>query len=495
MGIVFRQSVKTTIVIGAGAILGALVVFLSSRLLPKQELGFTRNLTTQAVLVSQLFLFGLHNTLSVYIHQYSNTDRRKQVLITLCLLTPLLIIGIATIIYFIFKYHIIHWFQPQDIPFMQRYFMWLPLFALFFIYQALLEAYLASQMKVALGSFIREIVLRIVNISLIILFGLGYISFDLFVAGTVLVYLVPVSLMFFFSKQLDGFGFSLDTSVFTIAERKELIHFSWYHALLSVSITLIGILDTLMLAPLDKKGLSNVAIYSNAVFFLTVLQIPYKAMVSATFPEFAKTFKSTDRDKTQDIFQRSSINIFIASVGIAVIIFVNLHNAVDVLKRGYEEMIPIVYILSIGVLMDIATGMNGQVLSVSNYYKSNFYLSAILVTLMVVFNVILIPRYGIYGAAWSTSIALTIYNIGKFSYVRKKLGLQPFSKNTILIVVAGGITWLCGHYLPYVCNSYIDVIVRTAVVFAVYLSMLLLFRPSKDLQTYIQSIKTNKKLF
>lgn len=495
MGIVFRQSVKTTIVIFAGAVLGALVLFLSAQLLPKPELGYSRTLIYQAVMASQLFMLGLHNTLSVYIHQYSDTDKRKKVLIGLCLLLPLLFVGIGTIVYYVFKFQIIHFFQPQDIHFIQRYFMWLPLFTIFFIYQALLEQFLASQMKVALSTFIREVVLRVANIGLIILFGLGYIDFDIYIAGTVLVYLIPISLLLLFSKREKGFGISFDISVYSKSEFKELIHFTYYHWLLSVSLVFMGVLDTLMLGPLSPNGLSDVSVYTTAIFFISFLQIPYKAMVNATFPEFAKTFKTNDTNKTQDIFHRSSINILIASIGITILIWVNMHNAVAVIGNGYEDITPLVYILTIGVLMDIATGMNGQVLSVSNYYKANFYLSLFLVIIMILFYSLFIPRYGIYGAAWGTSIALAFYNVGKFLYVWKKLKLQPFSKNTILIIIAGLITLLIGFYFPYVFTPYIDTIVRSFIVLICYTLILLWLKPSKDLQEYLSSIRKHKKLF
>ncbi|MGN6568904.1 MAG: hypothetical protein ACTHJ0_13170 [Flavipsychrobacter sp.] len=98
MGIVFRQSVKTSLVVFAGAILGAAIIFLSLQYIPKQELGYTRTLANQAVIASQFLLFGLSTTLVVYIHKYSDNDKRKKLLITICFLTPFIIICLATVV-------------------------------------------------------------------------------------------------------------------------------------------------------------------------------------------------------------------------------------------------------------------------------------------------------------------------------------------------------------------------------------------------------------
>ena len=169
MGIVFRQSVKTSIVVLSGAILGALIIYLSTKYLTKRELGFSRNFTNYALTLSNIFFIGVNSTMLVYVHRYANDENKKKLLLTFCFLVPAIITGIATIFYFLLRVWILKHFQPEDMPFMQRYFSWLPVFTLLFIYMIVLEQYLGSQMKIAVSAFMREVVLRIANIILIIL--------------------------------------------------------------------------------------------------------------------------------------------------------------------------------------------------------------------------------------------------------------------------------------------------------------------------------------
>ena len=83
MGVVFRQSVKTSLVIFAGAILGALLTWLSTKYIPdKQQLGYLQNLTKQAVSLTNFLLLGLTSTLAVYIHRYAGDESKRKVLIT-----------------------------------------------------------------------------------------------------------------------------------------------------------------------------------------------------------------------------------------------------------------------------------------------------------------------------------------------------------------------------------------------------------------------------
>ena len=495
MGIVFRQSIKTTIVIFTGAVLGALLLYISMQYLPQVELGFTRNLTNQAVVGGQFIMFGLPVSMTVFIHRYDDNDKRKGLLLTLCFIIPFVFLAFATLLYCLFHDQVISLFKSQDIPLIRRYFIWLPIFSLLYISQTLLEQYLNSQMKVALATFMREVVLRVLYIGVIILYAVGFIDFDKLVAGMVLIYLIPIFCLLYFASRTKSFQFNFDLKAFSSVEYKELRHFTRYQALLVISLNMMGFLDSLLLAPLDKTGLQAVAIYTPAVFILSVMQIPYKAMVTASFPVLARAFKDNDMVKAKDIFTRSSINILIGGVAMAVIIGCNLPNAVAISKKGYEAITPLVLIMMIGRLIDMSTGMNDQVLSASKYYKYNFYLSGLLVVSMVIFDLIFIPKYGIYGAAWGTTFSFGLYNIFKMFFLWKKLRMQPFSKKSLLVLLAGFFAASGGYFMPYIYNPIIDTAIRTVLIGVIYLLFLLWFKPSPDMVQYMASIRQNKRIF
>jgi O-antigen/teichoic acid export membrane protein len=218
-----------------------------------------------------------------------------------------------------------------------------------------------------------------------------------------------------------------------------------------------------------------------------------------------RAFTDNDIPKAKDIFIRSSINLLVASVGIAVILCCNLQNIVAVVGNGknYSGIIPVFIIILIGQLVNFATGMNDQVLSITNYYKFNFYLSISLIAIMFVLIKFLVPAYGIYGAAAANAIVFIIFNTVKCLYVWKKIDFQPFSKNTLLIIVCGIPALAGGYFFPYLfeparhvyIHTFVDAAMRSSVVAIIYLAMLLWLKPSQDLQDYIASIKKNKRLF
>lgn len=437
---------------------------------------------------------GTISIIHTYAQRYALDDPKRPVVITFSLLVPVFATLLFCVPYFLIKDFVVGRYQGFDRQFVAEFYNWLPLLGLLWSFMALLEYYLMAQMKVALGNSMREIVLRLGNIVLILAFFLQWIDFHQFVIGTVLVHLLPVSLLFYFSMKTKGFGFSLNWRIFSRVELKSIVHYSWYHMLLMVSLSLTGTLDILLLAPLSPNGLADVATYNFALFLISILTIPYKAMSGAAFPRLNQAYVDQDPN-LESLFQRSSINMQIAAMGMWVVVVCNLHNAVAILPPEYAALAPCVLILSIGRMIDMATGLNTELISISNYYKFTFYLSLALLVAIVVFNRIFIPHYGLFGAAWVSSLTLAVFNVCKMIFLYRKLGLSPISKQTGLIALVGIALFLINQLLPILSSPVVDALYRSTILLAAFIAAMFYFRPSPDLSALIGQIRSTKRLF
>jgi O-antigen/teichoic acid export membrane protein len=495
MGIVFRQSVKSTLVIFTGAILGALIIYLTSRFIPVQNLGYLRYITSQSVMYSQLMLVGLHITLIVYIHKYPPGDPRRPALVTLSMAIPLVILLFFSIVYFIFRQQIVALYNPKDIYFVTRYFAWLPVNVLLWGYMTILEQYLTSQLKIALATFMKEILLRLVNIVLIVLFAVEYIDFQVFFICSVLANGVPAIALYLLARKTEGFDLSFNYKVFTKAELRDIAHFAWYHSLLTVSMVVMDNLEQPMLPALDVNGMASVAIYANSIFIVTISRMPARAMITATFPILTKAYEEKDHEKVTDLFRRAGLNVLLTGVLMSLLIGLNMPNAVTLFSKEYAAMTPLVLILLIGRLVDMSTGLNNELMSISSLYKYNFRITVVMVLVMIGVNYYLIPRYGVFGAAWGTTISMSCFNILKMLVLWQKMRIQPFSSKSLVVVACGLVAGLCGYLLPYVHDPFTDTIIRSIVICISYLLMLLWLKPSADLNDYLAAVRKNKRLF
>ena len=149
----------------------------------------------------------------------------------------------------------------------------------------------------------------------------------------------------------------------------------------------------------------------------------------------------------------------------------------------------------LGRVVDMATGLNSELISVSKYYKFNFRISFLLVVLLLVFNRILIPKYGIYGAAWGATLSIAFFNLAKMVFLWWKMQLHPFSSKSLLVLLAGAGAWVAIYFIPTLFNPIVDSILRSGIIVFVYACLLIWFKPSEDLNVYLRSIKENKRLF
>ena len=80
---------------------------------------------------------------------------------------------------------------------------------------------------------------------------------------------------------------------------------------------------------------------------------------------------------------------------------------------------------------DVLLGNNNSIIVNTKYYKSVLLFGVVTVLLMIGLNMILIPRYGIFGSALATLITVAIYNTTKLIFVVNKMKLYPFTIKTI----------------------------------------------------------------
>lgn len=489
MGIVFRQSIKSTIVTFSGALLGAGFNYLSAIILSKQLLGINRNLINTGAVLQMFTLAGTAALLQTFVRKYPGDPRKRAGLFTLCIGVPAIITLLLLLPYFGMKSRIIGLYQPEDRQMLDSYYHWLPVLTLLFGYMTLLESFLIAHLKIAIAALGREVLLRLVNLAALLLYYYGLISFDGLIACTALGYGLPVLLMLYSATRVERSLFANPWAVFDRSERRELGKFAAFHLLTGVSVTVTGYLDSLMLAPLDSGGMNALAVYSIAVFIVSFIMIPFRAMASSSFTAINEAYISKDTERLHGLYHRVSVNIIVPTVWIILVILANMGNLIRLLPAGYEALQPLVGILVIGRLVDVATGMNNDLIGVSRYYRMGFYASLVLMLLILLLNRLLIPRYGFYGAAWSATSALCIINTVKMYYLYRKMGITPFARRTPHVVAGGAAILALSFLVPLNAHPILDGILRSLVLSIAYAALVVWARPSEDLSLFISNLR------
>ncbi len=498
MGIVVRQSVKSVIVTLGGVLMGALVVVLSTRFFPKSEYGFTQNLIKIALQISYLGVFGFNYTLLIYGQRYPPGHPARGAFLTITAFIPFCFSLLITVLYFVFRPQLIGLYQEEDEQMMRQYFVLFPLLTFFSAAIGWFEGYLQSLHKTALQHFAREILARIIYIALIILFAFGLISFHTFIWLYVLTYLVPLLFLFWIAARDKGFRFEWHTHYFSFKDIKEIFRFSGYHMLTVVSTVLLLQLDAFLLAPLDKDGFEAMAVYSVAALAVSILRNPTRAIGLAALPTFTRTYNEGDMRSLGQLFKRSAINMQIIGCGMILLVVLNVHNigaVMSMIQSGYEQVKWLILILMIGQLMDMFTGLNFELIGVTRYYRFNFWIAIVLLLIVLVLGFWWIKDYGVYGAAWATTAGLFFFNLAKTLFLHWKLGMQPFHKQTWLVLVTGIAIAGAVHLIPQLPHPFLDAGVRTILFCAVWWWLLYRLKPSSELVEITRNLIEKKRFY
>jgi len=198
--------------------------------------------------------------------------------------------------------------------------------------------------------------------------------------------------------------------------------------------------DKLMLGAIDTPNVilglttnsSEVGIYHVAFKLSMFAAISLMAINSIASPKFAEMFGRNDIVGLKKVVHQSTKIIFWSSLPLVVIFFVFPDFFLSLFGEEFKIGVTAFIFLSCGRLISSFSGSVGNILQMTgnqNIYAGILFFGAIL---NVILNLILIPKYGINGAAIASMSSLITWNVSMVLAVKKNLGFYtvyiPFVK-------------------------------------------------------------------
>jgi O-antigen/teichoic acid export membrane protein len=296
----------------------------------------------------------------------------------------------------------------------------------------LLDNYAKNLYDTVTGTFLAQFLQRLLQLVALLFIVFGVLNFQQFMylwVFAVTFYVIP---MFWKASKLNGFSLKPDFSVMTPAFSREFGFYSFLTILTGFSSMVILYIDKIMLAGITT--FSETGIYNTASFFGSVMGMSLLAVNKAAQPLIADAFTKNDYANISTIYRKSCTTSLIVGCWIFLGIYLNIDNLFLFLKPEYSAGKMVVIIICLGKLFDLATGLNGTILTLSKYYIYDTYIMISLIIITVSLNYFLIPIYGMNGAAFALAIATIYYNLIRYLLVWWKLGMQPFTFDLIKIL-------------------------------------------------------------
>jgi O-antigen/teichoic acid export membrane protein len=137
----------------------------------------------------------------------------------------------------------------------------------------------------------------------------------------------------------------------------------------------------------------------------------------------------------------------------------------------------------------MATGINGAIIVNSKYYRYDLYTTVLLVFVTITTNYLLIPKYGIDGAAMATAISVLLYNLIRLVLIKVKMNMHPFSLQTIYTVLLLFAMYFLLDLLPNTSYTFADIIWKSGVVLMISLPAVFYLNLSKDISSLVKELR------
>lgn len=469
MGVIKRQGIKNTIATYLGVLIGFVnLLVVQPQLLSKEELGLTRLLFSFSLVVSTLVPLGIGNATTRFFPLFRNEQKRHHGYFGFTWIFLLAGFALASLSMLVFKGPISTLYSKES-PLFNDYFSAVFPLVFFLAAVAIMGIYCAANYKSTIPTYLNDIVVRVLTIAVVVLYSFNVFGLDGFIAAFVGVYAVQFFALLAYIFWFDKPGFRIDWSYFRQQHFGQLVRYGfllWFAAAASIGLKYF---DTIMIG--QYMPLRFAGIYAVAAFIPTIIEAPLNAFDRIAASRIAFAWKEKDMNDISSIYRKSSLYMFMIGGLLFLLVNLNIHDLFTFLPEGYSEGASVVVIISTGSLFNMATGLNAAVLFTSERYRFGAVLLILLALLLLVLQVMLIPLYGMNGAALATSLASFFYNGLLFLYVKKHFGLNPFEReNTILLGLILAL-FAAGWFLPSTGMSVVNIAYKSVLIAVVYIGV------------------------
>lgn len=477
------------IYIGFGVGLLNIYLFTRKGIFLDPQYGLYNAFIAIATLMMAFAGFGMPTYIYKFFPYYkSHLPDKKNDQAAVALVTGLIGFAFVLAAGFVFKHLVIKKYITNA-PEIVTYYRWIFPLGFGLLIFTLLEAWSWQIHKSIFTNFLKELGWRLFTTVLIVLFAFDLIEFDLFIKLFSFSYpfiALVLLLYLLYTKQIH---FHFRISKLTRRFKGSILKLSSfvYAALVIFNISLV--FDSLLIG--SVLDLAQLAVYSVAQNIATMIQAPQRGIISASMIHLATAWKEKNMDLIRKVYQRSSINQLLFAIGFYSLIVMNLQDAVVTfqLKDAYLSAFYVVIFLGLAKVVDMGTGVNAQIIATSTYWRFELFSGVILLLVMLPTSYFLTKEYGIVGTAVAQLISISIYNLIRIIFLWKKFRLQPFSLQSVYILLAGGSCFAISYLLFRDLHSWTGLFARSLFFCVSFAGVAVYMNLSPDIQPVLQNIQ------
>ncbi len=435
MGIILKQTIKGSIYSYIGVIIGGLnVAILFPIIFSEEEVGLINILITVSAVAAQFASLGSAGIISYFFPKFRNKENaHNSFFIFVSLFTSIGLLLFTVVFYFWGDLFLAT--KELDTHLQDQYYHLIYPLTFFTVAFMVVDMFSASTFNSVIGNLYKDVVVRVIILVLNILYLYHYISFNAFMLLYTLNLATPVIALLFYMANKGDINFKWPKIWVYAAHLKKITSVGLFYILAGFSDILASYIDKYMIS--YYLGLKATGIYSITNYFGALTRIPRSSMGKIGTPILAKLLDEQNYSELTVLLKKSSLSQILMGIFIFINIWINIDLILGFLPASYTEGKWVVFYISLSHIFYCFLGLGGVMLQVSKYYKSGTYFTIVLGVMVVILNLLLIPIWGINGAAVSTAIAKLVYVLITLTFIGHKMKIQVVFFDSVKIVASG----------------------------------------------------------
>lgn len=486
MSVVARQGFKYSLIGYFGFLLGTI----SSIFIFPYDMEFygkLRYIMPTAEMLLPIVVFGLSFSNVKFFHQ-TQKDGKHQNLLSLSLAGILLNFVLFSILFFGF---FLLFPQFKSLQLWKMKLLILPLILVMAL-AAVFNKYITNYKRIVVPNIFENLFPKIANLGAFTLFfflGVSEKGSYGFFLGMFLLSLVGY---FFYANKLEKITPDFSTDYIKKDNLwKEILNYSFYGFLGNIGNYIAFRVDNFMIG--EFLNFEDNGVYSIILSILSFILIPQMGLFNISAPIINKTIAEGDFEELDRFHKKTSLTLFFLGAVLFSCVLVGFPYLTNFIKNGDQlrQAEPVVWILGIAMLFDLATGFNGHIISLSKYYRFNIVVMLFLAITTITLNYLFLTKtqFGIIGIAMATAISLTLFNLIKIYFNYWKFKVFPLTIEMMYVLIIGTLAINLAIMFPVAKSSWINLLYKPAFV------LIVIFGANHVMKIFPLEDYLNKKFF
>ena len=240
---------------------------------------------------------------------------------------------------------------------------------------------------------------------------------------------------------------------------------------------------------LDAEQVGIYVVASALVGFVPVVLQSVNQIFS---PTIAELYASGSQSMLQQLYSTLTKWILILTIPLALTLLIFPHSLMAIFGSVFQGGAAVLAIGTVGQLLNCAVGSVGHLLLMSGNQSVLMRILAVSAALMVCLTVLLVPHFGIAGAAMAAAAGVVVTNVWSLGAVRRRLDLFPYNRQYFRLLaptflsVAGLLA--LSHASPAWNSNWFTLAVAVAMAYGLFVGTVLIFGLDQQDRLFLKAV-------